>query len=162
MDSGEPLPASELELSLAATPEAVREAREAVVAFALQAGVEPRELEGIRLAVSEAVTNAVVHAYRTAPGLINVSAAQAGEELWVLVADDGCGFRVRSDSPGLGLGLIVITRLCQEMRVVHRSTGGTEVRMRFPLSVAGEEAESRTAQQPLIAAPSCQDAARLL
>lgn len=133
-----------------------------VVGYARRAGVDPQGLEAIRLAVSEAVTNAFVHGYRQGSGLISVSAARAGDELWVLVGDDGCGFSARSDSPGLGLGLIIIARLCSEFAVVRRSTGGTEVRMRFPLSVTEPARESPGAQQPPLSVPALQDGARLL
>jgi anti-sigma regulatory factor (Ser/Thr protein kinase) len=116
----------------------VRPARDALVAFAMDCGAGEDELEAVRLASSEAITNAVVHAYDEEPGTIGVTAWLAGEELWVLIADDGSGLHVASNRPGLGLGLSLIAQLTDGFSVVNRSGGGTEVRMRFNLN-AGEE-----------------------
>jgi anti-sigma regulatory factor (Ser/Thr protein kinase) len=101
--------------------------------FALQAGAESRQVDAVRLASSEALTNAVLHAYRTEPGSVYVTAAVVAEELWVLVADDGCGLEPRAGRPGLGLGLGLIAQLSAELAIVPRASGGTEVRMRFNL-----------------------------
>ncbi len=88
----------------------------------------------MRLAVSEAVTNAVLHAYRGGPGAIQVTAALAEEaELWILVADDGGGMQPNAERPGLGLGLGLISQVCDDMAIVPRSGGGVEVRIRFTL-----------------------------
>ena len=72
-------------------PDAVPRARRVVVDLAAEAGATPETIEAIRLATSEALTNAVVHAYDAAPGEIHVSAALRGGELSVVVADDGRG-----------------------------------------------------------------------
>ena len=87
----------------------------------------------MRLAASEAMTNSVLHAYRGGPGLIYVNAAVASGELWILISDDGCGLRPRADRPGLGLGLALISEVSDDVAVVSRATGGTEVRIRFNL-----------------------------
>jgi LytS/YehU family sensor histidine kinase len=51
-----------------------------------------------------AVTNAVRHAYPvpSRTGAFHVVAAVAGDELWVLVADDACGYQTPAQCPGLG------------------------------------------------------------
>jgi anti-sigma regulatory factor (Ser/Thr protein kinase) len=116
-----------------AQPRSIPRARRALTDFALVAGAGPRQLEDIRLASSEALTNAVVHAYSGEPGLVHVTAAVASGELWVLIADDGCGMQPRADRPGLGLGLGLIAQMSDELAVVSRADGGTEVRMRFDL-----------------------------
>jgi serine/threonine-protein kinase RsbW len=119
-----------------ARSESVGEARTALAEFARQAGATPEQVDGVRLAVSEAVTNAVLHAYRDAPGAVQVTAALAGAELWILVADDGGGMQPQTDRPGLGLGLGLISQLCDDMAIVSRSGGGVEVRILFKLAVA--------------------------
>jgi anti-sigma regulatory factor (Ser/Thr protein kinase) len=119
-----------------AIPSAVPEARHALAAFAAAAGATADELDAIRLATSEALTNAVVHAYRGGTGPVHVSAAMAEDELWVLVGDDGHGLITGSPSGGLGVGLALIAELTDSFAVVNRSTGGTEVRMRFTLERA--------------------------
>ncbi len=116
-----------------AVPDSVAEARAAVVDFARIAGIGGQQLENLRLAVSEAVSNVVRHAYPSGPGPLSVTVGRAGEELWVLVADRGCGHQTRSANPGLGLGLGIIAHECDEMVITERAEGGTEVRMRFLL-----------------------------
>ncbi len=116
-----------------ATPRSVATARHALSVFAAEAGADPQQVDAVRLAVSEAVTNAVLHAYPDGAGEVHVTVALVCDELWVLVGDDGCGLEPRSDRPGLGLGLGLITQLSDEMAVVPRAGGGTEVRMRFAL-----------------------------
>jgi len=97
-----------LTVTYPADPESVAIARHALTAFAADAGADHRQVEAVRLAVSEAMTNAVLHAYRDAPGDVRVTAALVSEELWVLVGDDGGGMEARPDRPGLGLGLALI------------------------------------------------------
>lgn len=123
-----------------AIPESIPSARGRVADFAAGCGAGPAEIEAIRLAVSEALTNAVIHAYRNGPGDVQVTAALAGSELWVLVSDDGCGHQTPPVSPGLGLGLALIAQSSHDFVITERASGGTEVRMRFPLPPAGPEA----------------------
>ncbi len=117
--------------SYPAVATSVPEARSAITRFAAGAGVSSDQVETIRLAVSEALTNVVVHAYGASPGELHVTAAITPHEFWVLVADDGGGLRARPDSPGLGLGLALIAQLTAEFSIVKRAVSGTELRMRF-------------------------------
>jgi serine/threonine-protein kinase RsbW len=128
--------ADELSANYAARPESVAAARAAIVEFAASSGASPAKLEAVALAVSEAATNVVVHAYRDAvePGAIEVAAAKAGGELLVIVADDGSGLRPRRDGKGLGLGLIA--QVSDGVVLVPRAAGGLELRMRFALAPA--------------------------
>ena len=123
--------------SYPAVPEAVPLARRALTDVAAAAGAGGERLEEIRLAVSEALTNAVVHAYRDADsGQFQVTAAVASGELWVLIADDGRGLHAWNDSRGLGIGLSLISGLSDDFAIVTRASGGTEVQMRFDLTKA--------------------------
>lgn len=116
-----------------AVPEAVPEIRAQVVDFAADAGARPAVVDAVRLAVSEAVTNVVVHAYPEEPGDIHVTAAVAGDELWILIADDGCGHQSPPRTPGPGWGLALITKCAEHCLITERAGGGTEIRMRFPV-----------------------------
>lgn len=125
----------ELSESYLAVAESIPRARLAVTQFASRSGVAGEPLEDIRLAVTEAATNVVRHAYPDlTTGALHLTAAVADEELWVLVADDGCGYETPAQLPGLGWGLTLIARLSDEYVVTQRATGGTEVRMRFPIA----------------------------
>ena len=124
-----------LNASFPATAAALPVARRAVVTLARRAGATEERVHAIRLAVSEALTNVVLHAYRDRAGDFHLTAVVAGGELWVLVADDGCGLRPGSDRSGLGLGLALIAQASDELTIVKRSGGGTELRMRFGVGV---------------------------
>jgi anti-sigma regulatory factor (Ser/Thr protein kinase) len=120
-----------LELRLQATPAAVPGVRRAVVDFAEVHGVGHGP--DVALAVSEAVTNAVLHGYRDgAVGPVRVVACAERDRLVVVVRDYGCGMRPHPDSPGLGLGLSVIGRLTTEMNIERPDDGGgMRLRMHF-------------------------------
>ena len=117
-----------------ATADAVASARHQLWAFVRRSGGSERLAATVSLALSEAVTNAVVHAYadRPEPGTVDVSARLVGDELWVTVADAGCG--VPHARPGaVGLGMAIIGRLADTLRLAHPPEGGFEVQMRFAL-----------------------------
>jgi serine/threonine-protein kinase RsbW len=127
-----------------AEPGSVGEARRALAEFAHEAGATAEQVDAVRLAISEAVTNAVLHAYGGGPGAIQVTAALAEDaELWILVADDGGGMQPNAEGPGLGLGLGLISQVCDHMAIVPRSGGGVEVRIRFKLATGAAETESQ-------------------
>ena len=114
----------------------VPQLRQAVVDFACVNGVGESVVVDLRLAISEALTNAVVHAYHryAQPGCVRVSASIERDWIELRVADDGSGFAPRNDSPGLGLGIPLISRLADEVELRRPpDVDGTEVRMRFRL-----------------------------
>jgi serine/threonine-protein kinase RsbW/stage II sporulation protein AB (anti-sigma F factor) len=123
-----------LSMTCRAEPEAVPRLRRALSDFAAEAGAAPDQVDAVRLASSEALTNAVLHAYRGRPGNVYVSAALVSRQLLLLVADDGRGLEPRTDRPGLGLGLGLISQVSDDLSIVPRGGGGTEVRMRFDLN----------------------------
>jgi len=118
-----------------AVPDAVADIRHALVRHTETIGATSRVLDAIALAVTEAATNAVLHAFvGVAPGHIAVTAELVEDRrLAVLVADDGLGMVPRPDSSGLGLGLPLITQLAQRVQIGRSADGGTAVRMEFEL-----------------------------
>ncbi|MGH2922714.1 MAG: ATP-binding protein [Solirubrobacterales bacterium] len=117
------------ELQLAAEAGSVRLARRAASDFAFERGVDP---DAVALAVSEAVTNAVLHAYRDGPpGEIVLGLQPSGEGIAITVADAGSGIRPNLKSPGLGLGLALVASLADELAISESRLGGTALRMRF-------------------------------
>ena len=127
-----------LQRALPAVPASVTELRHEVVGFVEAAGVGEPVLSGVRLAVSEAVTNAVVHAYVDAdcPGEVRVQACLRDDEVRITVSDDGCGMVPRLDSPGLGVGLPFIANAADTLDIDHNAAGGTELRMSFRIAAA--------------------------
>ena len=121
-----------------ARAESVPKARAAVAGFALAAGACPERLEAVTLATSEAVTNAVIHAYDQPGGSFQMTASFMPGELWLMVADDGAGMRPGRTQGGLGVGLAVIAQLADDFEIIRRASGGTELRMRFKLQIERE------------------------
>ena len=106
-----------------------------MVEFARANGVPEPRLSDVEVAVSEAVTNAVVHAFREVGerGTLMVAVAVREQE-WidVRVTDDGSGMAPRDDSPGLGLGLPLIRHFADQFDHRRPPGGvGTELWMRF-------------------------------
>jgi serine/threonine-protein kinase RsbW len=133
--AGHPLDVASVSWSIPALADEVTGVRREAMRFARRHGVPEDRLADLRLALSEAVSNAVIHAFRTQelPGTVTVSIditpAQFAE---VIVRDDGIGMSARSDSPGLGLGLSVIDRLADETERRRPIDGvGFELWMRF-------------------------------
>ncbi len=120
--------------------ENVPKLRQQAVRYAREHKVEEPPIGDLALAIGEAITNVVVHAFRTGePGTMTVSLSiePSDNEVKVLVADDGIGFRPNPDSPGLGLGMPLITTLAETVAVRSPQGGrGTEVHMTFRLPVA--------------------------
>jgi serine/threonine-protein kinase RsbW len=115
----------------------VAQARRSVADFAIANGVSESRVRDISIAVSEAVTNAVVHAFRRVgdDGTI-VVAVTVREREWIeiSVTDDGSGMAPRDDSPGIGLGLPLIRHLADQYDHRRPPAGdGTELWMRFML-----------------------------
>jgi serine/threonine-protein kinase RsbW/stage II sporulation protein AB (anti-sigma F factor) len=110
----------------------VGDARREVTAVARDCGFARVKLNDIKLAVSEAATNVVVHAYASASGEIHVRAGTERHDFVVIIGDDGPGMVPRADSPGLGLGLPMITTVADRVEVVSEGRG-CEVHMAFRL-----------------------------
>jgi len=95
-------------------------------------------LSDIALAITEAATNAVLHAYRDRehPGTVTITADAHDEHVNFSVRDEGSGLAPRVDSPGLGLGLGLIAQVADSADVRAPASGGTEVVMRFNVTRA--------------------------
>jgi anti-sigma regulatory factor (Ser/Thr protein kinase) len=111
-----------LDVDLPAEPRSAPRARRAVL-DALSGIAVDRDAVGV--VVTEAVTNAVVHAYRDEQphGRVHVSASLDDHGVEIAVDDDGLGMRPRADSPGVGLGLPLIGDLADRVKVTGRGPG---------------------------------------
>jgi serine/threonine-protein kinase RsbW len=124
----------DMELTLPARAANIAVVRHAFGALGEAFAVDEETLSNIRLAVTEACTNVVVHAYPPErEGLLEVAATLREDKLEVVVRDEGPGIGPRPDSPGLGLGLPLIVSLTESVQL-GRDDERTEVRMIFPLS----------------------------
>src|SRR5437879_1018593 len=121
-----------------AVPGAVPKARRALAEAAEAAGATGETLDNVRLAVSEAVTNAVEHAYTDPPGAVLLTASMVDRSLCVLIADAGRGLTMAGERhPGLGLGLPFMANSSDSLTVEDGPCGGLAVRMRFDLPPDG-------------------------
>jgi anti-sigma regulatory factor (Ser/Thr protein kinase) len=103
-------------------------------------GMPKERLDDVKVAVTEACTNVVLHAYADAePGPLRVDAWAEPERLIVLVRDEGQGMSPRADrrSPGLGLGLRMMATLASDLSISSEAGRGTDVWMTFSLEPEG-------------------------
>ena len=125
----------DLELSLPAQADNIALIRHAFGALGETLAVDEQLLSDVRLAVTEACANVVVHAYPDGDvGPLDVCAMLGDDELTVVVRDEGPGVTPHPGSPGLGLGLPLIASLAESVRLGRDEHERTEVRMTFSLS----------------------------
>lgn len=132
---------NEMELSFESRSSNEGFARSAVSAFIAQLDPTISELNDIRTAVSEAVTNCVVHAYKNTIGKINVQVKIAGNsEVIIKIRDRGCGiedikkameplFTTAPSDDRAGLGFAVMQSFMDKVKVVSKVGKGTSVTM---------------------------------
>jgi anti-sigma regulatory factor (Ser/Thr protein kinase) len=107
--------------------------RLALSALGRSAGLDEDVVDDLKIAVSEACANAVLHAYIGCErGRFDVEARRQDDLLHVHVRDYGTGMRPNPDSPGLGMGLSIIGAIAARLEVIPREPG-TEVAMAFHL-----------------------------
>ena len=123
----------DLSLTLPARAENVAVVRHAIGGLGEALAIDDQTLSDLKLAVTEACTNAVVHAYPDGEGPLEVAAYVGDERLLLVVRDEGRGIVPRTDSPGLGLGLPLIATLAEALELGTDDADRTEVRMTFRL-----------------------------
>ena len=114
-------------------------ARAMVGAFCAQLNPTLEEIADLKCAVSEAVTNCIVHAYRECEGEILVSVKLCeGRLVMIEIKDHGCGianvkqareplFTTDAEGERSGMGFTVMENFCDELRVNSRVGRGTTV-----------------------------------
>jgi serine/threonine-protein kinase RsbW len=131
--SGPPPPgASDVRLSVPARPENVAVIRHVLGAFAEALKLPAAQVEDMRLAVTEACSNVVRHAYGEGEsGPIDVTIRPGSDRLEFVIADRGRGVGPSPDATGPGLGLPVIAALADSLEIQHRHGRGSRVSMSF-------------------------------
>lgn len=125
-----------LRLEFPSLPENIGVARLAVASFASRLPFSLNEIQhDIRVAVSEVVTNSVVHAYSDGPGEVTVAAVIRDGGLLITIEDAGRGFDVsrapEADPEGehMGIGLIIVKACMDTMEIESAPGRGTTVRL---------------------------------
>ena len=114
-------------------------ARASVAAFCAQLDPSATELADIKCAVSEAVTNCIVHAYRNTVGMIYITVRLYEDRVVeVEIRDRGCGiadvkvarqplYTTDAESERSGMGFTVMESFCDKVRVLSGCEKGTTV-----------------------------------
>jgi anti-sigma regulatory factor (Ser/Thr protein kinase) len=124
----------DVHLVLAARAENVVLVRHVIGALAESIALPTTRVEDIKLAVTEACTNVVRHAYATETGSLDVAAVADHDGLHVVVTDEGDGIRPhRQNQGGPGLGLPLMAAVAREFEIDQSRGAGTRVRMSFPV-----------------------------
>lgn len=118
-------------------------ARVAVAAFASQLDPTLEEIEDIKTAVSEAVTNSIIHGYEKKNGTVRLEAKLdfLRSELSLIITDWGCGienvpqareplFTTKPESERSGMGFVFMEVFMDSLEVESKPNQGTVVRMR--------------------------------
>ena len=123
---------SDVRLTLPARPENVAVVRHVLGAFAEALQLPDPLIEDMRLAVTEACTNVVRHAYADGePGPVEILIRPEGDTLLVVVSDQGRGLRASANSTGPGLGLPLIAALSHSFEIEQLPDKGSRLRMAF-------------------------------
>lgn len=115
-------------------------ARAAVGAFAARLDLTVEELADIKTAVSEAVTNSIVHAYPERRGVVEIRCNISDNTLTVVVKDTGCGiadieqamqpmYSTGAEDERSGMGFTVMQSFMDTLHVVSKPGEGTCVTM---------------------------------
>jgi len=132
---------TDVKLTLPARPENVSVIRHVLGAFAEALRLEDDLVEDLRLAVTEACTNVVRHAYPPdQTGLVEISIQPLEEHVSVIVSDHGRGIGTSSDTTGPGLGLPLIAAIADDVDLQPVPGGGSRVAMTFSRQRRGDVA----------------------
>ena len=124
-----------------ALPQEVARLRAAAGTFASRRGASDALVDDVRLAVTEALSNVVMHAYPGGPGRLDTraNADPASGLVTFSVRDYGIGFHPRPDSPGLSMGVGIMTALARTIEIAAPVDGGTEVHLTFAAPPAASD-----------------------
>lgn len=116
-------------------------ARVVVAVFASRLDPTVEEIDDIKTAVSEAVTNAIIHGYQNGEGIITLETAAEENVLTVTVQDDGVGipdveramepmYTTAPDGERSGMGFSFMEAFMDQVEVISAPGKGTTVTMR--------------------------------
>lgn len=97
---------------------------------ARECGLSESRVADVKLAVSEAVTNVVIHAYPDGEGTVSGLADSENGKLRIVISDSGVGMAPRRDTPGLGVGMPLIAALAEAVEI-RASASGTQIHLTF-------------------------------
>lgn len=131
-------------------PENISFARACAAAFASQLDGTLEEIEELKLVISEAVSNSIIHGYGKRPdGVVTLEIKLREEKtIDIVVEDKGCGIAdveqalqpaYSSVSDRMGLGFVFMQSFMENLEVTSKVGVGTRVRMVKSLLPTGED-----------------------
>ena len=129
---------NQIKLSFLSLAENVTIARITAASFAAQLDLPVSELEEIKVAISEAVSNAIIHGYREQSGIVEIVMNLYPHQLEFIIIDHGCGITniaearqpaFSSDPERMGLGFAFMESFMDELIVESAISEGTTVRL---------------------------------
>lgn len=116
-------------------------ARVTVAAFASQLDLNIEQLEDIKTAVSEAVTNCIIHAYDTSEGIIKIEARLTKNSIEIEISDRGKGienielakeplYTTKPELERSGMGFTIMNSFMDELKVESIVGLGTKITMK--------------------------------
>ncbi len=145
-------PINEIKCNFLSRSENEALARSIISGFLLPLDPDVEELADIRCAVSEAVTNCIVHAYRGKRGMITLSAkCYEDRTVCIIISDHGCGiedvakartplFTTCPDEDRCGMGFSIMESFSDKLTVYSKKGKGTRVTLTRKLSEGGKSA----------------------
>lgn len=130
-----------MEIEFSSKPQNESFARVAVASFISQLDPTIEEITDVKTAVSEAVTNAIIHGYDNKDGIVKIETIIEGSEVTVIVSDSGTGienielamqplYTSRPDLERSGMGFTVMETFMDSLKVESEKGKGTKVIMK--------------------------------
>lgn len=128
-----------MEIKIPSCSENEAVARGAIASFVLNLDPTIDQLNDIKTAVSEAVTNSIVHGYKNrSDGEVVIFAEQDNKEVTVKITDTGVGiadvekarqpfYTTASNDERSGMGFTVMETFMDSLEIISRVNGGTEI-----------------------------------
>ena len=134
-----------MKMTITSKPENERFARTVCAAFMLPLDPTVEEMDELKTAVSEAVTNSVIHAYDNGEGEIVIEGEIDGDWVTYMIRDSGCGiadvekareplYSGSGDSERSGMGFSIMEAFSDEVSVESAVGSGTTVVLRKKIS----------------------------
>ena len=130
---------NQISLTFSSLPENVGIARLLIASVGAQLDLPLNDIEELKVAVSEAVSNAIIHGYRGNPHhIVYLDLDIAGDSLKIIVKDEGCGISdiqqamqpaYSTDPERMGLGFVFMQSFMDELQVDSKLEVGTTVTM---------------------------------
>ena len=131
---------NKMNLKFLSLPENESFARLAVASFCSQLNFSIDEISDIKTAVSEGVTNSIVHGYEENIGEIEISCAIYKDYVEIIIKDFGKGienvnealqpfFTTKPDKERSGMGFTVMEGFMDKMEVTSQKGKGTEIKL---------------------------------